>query len=478
MKKLNLLNSFRAIAFAGLCLSSLQVSAQWKLVKELEATYSTDVTPSGNLLLSDYRYDYDGGIYLSTDKGENWEKTNAEDYMYSKFIHFGDYIFASGGSTCIARSADNGKTWESLFYEDAVKDVLGDQANQTVAYAMAVHNGKLFVGDFCQGGIVYSEDYGKTWKKTDINSLTYSFDDEDEDYGGKYKAMGGCELKTPKLCSGAFKGKDKEPETYVENIYQLVDYNGHLYAFGIYFVFMLDDETLSWIPVRADSNFMAVSTQYKNTLVLGRSVMNETFSVPFLLTLDENGEWGEVDRPVGLIDNNVRSLASDDNNIYAGLQTRGLYFTPNFGDEWYNISDGLPYNQYSAESERVYLSPLTIVPADDCVYLAVYNYPGAPSGSGLYKIDRKDLDDIATGISTPLPSSGNGQSLKLQFGNRQVSFVAGDVPTTLTVWDASGRRVAQQAVRGTAQIRFSTSGVYTYHANYGGQMKTGKFLVK
>lgn len=49
MKKLNLLNSFRAIVLAGLCLASLQVSAQWKLVKELEATYSTDVTPSGRV---------------------------------------------------------------------------------------------------------------------------------------------------------------------------------------------------------------------------------------------------------------------------------------------------------------------------------------------------------------------------------------------------------------------------------------------
>lgn len=457
MKKLNLLNSFRAIVLAGLCLASLHVSAQWKLVKELEATYSTDVTPSGNLLLSDYRYDYAGGIYLSTDKGASWVHTNAEDYMYSKFLHFGDYIFAAGSSTCIARSDDNGKTWKSLFYEDAVKDVLGDQTNQTVAYAMAVHNGKLFVGDFCQGGIVYSEDYGETWKKTDINSLTYSFDDEGEDKG---------------------KGKGDEPETYVENIYQLVDYNGRLYAFGIYFVFVLDDETLTWTPVRYDSNFMAVSTQYKDKLVLGRSVMNDTFAVPFLLTLDKNGEWGEVYRPEGLMDNNVRSLASDETNIYVGLQQRGLYFTPDFGEKWYNISKGLPYNQYNPDSERIYLSPLTIVPADDCVYLAVYNYPGAPSGSGLYKIDRKDLDDIATSISSPLPSSDNGGSFELQFGNRQVSFVAGDVPTTLTVWDASGRRVAQQAVKGTAQIRFSAPGVYTYYANYGGQVKAGKFLVK
>lgn len=476
MKKLNARNAFRAIVLSGLCLSSAHASAQsfkWEQVKELESAYSADVTPSGNLLLSDYLFDRTGGIYISTDKGATWEQTDVEDFNYSKFIHFDGYIFAAGAGTHIARSADNGRTWEVKSYKEAVEDVFGDYTDPTVCYAMAVHNGKLFVGDFCQGGVVYTEDHGETWKKTDLASMSYTYDDSDDGY-----AKGSHELAAPRLRAGKGDGKgdDGKPTTCAENVYQLVDFNGKLYACGIYFVFVLNDETMTWEMVRDDSNFMAVSTQFGDKLILGRSVVNETFSSPFLLTLDKDGKWGELQRPEGQRDNNVRALASDDRYIYAGLQMRGIYFTPNSGGTWFNISESLPY-MTDADGEPKYYSPLAIVPADDFVYLAMYNYPGTEPG-GLYRIDRLDLDELAaTGISSTLPSDG-GEKLQLRFDGHKVDFVAGDVPATVTVWDAAGRRVAEQAVRGTARIELAAPGVYTYYANHGGQVRTGKFLIK
>lgn len=480
MKKLNARHAFRAAFLAGLCLyPSLRAASQtfkWEQVKELESANSTDVTPSGNLLLSDYLLDRTGGIYLSTDKGATWEQTDVEDYNYSMFIHFGGYIFAAGSGTHIARSADEGRTWELKSYKEAVEDVFGDYTDQTVCYAMAVHDGKLFVGDFCQGGVVYTEDYGETWKKTDLESMSYTYEDSGDDY--EY-AKGSRELAAPRAFRPAGKGKgdDGKPTTCAENVYQLVDFNGKLYACGIYFVFVLDDETMTWQVVRDDSNFMAVSTQFGDKLVLGRSVVNETFSSPFLLTLDKDGQWGELQRPEGQRDNNVRALASDDHYIYAGLQMRGIYFTPNSGGSWFNISESLPY-MTDADGEHKYYSPLAIVPADDFVYLAMYNYPGTEPG-GLYRIDRLDLDELAaTGISSTLPSDTEGAKLQLRFDGHRVSFVAGDVPATVTVWDAAGRRVAEQAVKGTAQIELPAPGVYTYYANHGGQVRTGKLLIK
>lgn len=44
--------------------------ADWKLVKQLDATYATFVTKSGNLLLSDFRIEKDRGIYISKDEGK------------------------------------------------------------------------------------------------------------------------------------------------------------------------------------------------------------------------------------------------------------------------------------------------------------------------------------------------------------------------------------------------------------------------
>ena len=49
----------------------------------------------------------------------------------------------------------------------------------TVCYAATYHNNKLYVADFCGGGIIYSEDFGKTWKNTDLSSLKYVAEEED-----------------------------------------------------------------------------------------------------------------------------------------------------------------------------------------------------------------------------------------------------------------------------------------------------------
>lgn len=457
----------RALTLGGLCFASLQASAQWKLVKSLEATYASDVTPSGNILLSDYRVDGNGGIYTSTDKGATWEQTNPFGFWFNKYVHFGNYIFAAGKGTCISRSADNGLTWENKFYSDAVSDVLGANVQATISYAMAVHNGKLFVADFCQGGIVYTEDYGETWKATDIESLKYEVPQKGEKVS---RLLTNADIRPLADASES----DGKSETAVENFYQLADYNGHLYAFGVYNVFVLNDETLTWEIVRKDSNFMAVSTQFGDKLILGRSVQNETFNSPFLLTLDKNGEWGEVQRPEGQWDNNIRALASDDKNIYAGLQMRGIYYTPNAGEKWFEISEGLPTVQVNQGGSSVYFPPMTINPTDDCIYAALYMYEGV-QGSGLYRINRSDLP-TATGIeNAPVAETAD---LQLKFNGHEVNINAGDAPTILTVWDAAGRMVANQSFSGQSQLVLPQAGVYTYHANCGGQQKAGKFIIR
>lgn len=242
--------------------------ADWKLVKQLDATYATFVTKSGNLLLSDFRIEKDGGIYISKDEGKSWIKTNATDYNYNKFIEVDNHLFAIGYGANIACSSDEGNTWAEYSYADAVKDVISeDNMPYTVAYAAAYHNNKLYLADFCGGGIIYSEDFGKTWKNTDLASLKYTMKDDD--------------------------GSSAEN---TENIYQLVSFKGKLYAFGVYFVFYLDETTNKWKTISDRSNFMAVSTIFNNTLLLGRSVPNDDFKTPFIVTLDDGEKWGRASK--------------------------------------------------------------------------------------------------------------------------------------------------------------------------------------
>lgn len=68
--------------------------------------------------------------------------------------------------------------------------------------------------------------------------------------------------------------------------------------------------------------------------------------------------------------------------------------------------------------------------------------------------------------------------LQLKFNGHEVNINAGDAPTILTVWDAAGRMVANQSFSGQSQLVLPQAGVYTYHANCGGQQKAGKFIIR
>lgn len=459
--------------FLLLLLTAFSVSnmgyAQWIQVKELESAYSALVTPGGALLLSDFRPDKQGGIYRSEDQGSTWTKTCSEDHRYSQFLQMDGYIFASGEGTYIARSADDGKTWEVLSYADAVKDALGDYTSYAVCYAMAVHNGKLFAGDFSGGGIVYSEDYGNTWKTTDLASLQYTYSDSDY-------ALLGTAPQIPRQCNVAPLAKGDtggKSDLVTENIYQLASFNGHLYACGIYFVFELDESTLKWNVIRDDSNFMAVSTTFNDRLLMARSVMNDTFSVPFILTLDKSGAWGEVPRPEGLRDNNIRSLSSDDKNIYAGLQLGGIYYTPNEGIQWFNISEGIPEQTNSANGSSYYLSPLALRPADDCIYCVIYNTPGS-EGSGLYKFDRSSLP-TTEGI---VPVGGSEPRLSLSADGNSLALSGSQQPAHVEVWNANGRKVADRVIAPGETVATGAPGAYVFRILSGSQQTTGKVVIR
>lgn len=140
------------LLFLLLFFVSINSYADWELVKQLDATYATFVTKSGNILLSDFRIERDGGIYISTNEGDTWTKTNAKDYNYNKFVEVGNYIFAIGYGANIARSSDGGHTWTECTYANAVRDIFSeDNMPYTVCYACAYHKNKLYVADFCGG---------------------------------------------------------------------------------------------------------------------------------------------------------------------------------------------------------------------------------------------------------------------------------------------------------------------------------------
>lgn len=356
-----------AMSIALLCaVSSFAQNNPWKMLYKLPATNAFYITNSGNMILADYQFDFSGGIYVSTDDGRTWTKNAIEDKNYNLFVENDDYVFTAGCAGYMARSADDGVTWEQIDYRAAVEPVLGENVEYTTCYAMTFHDGKLFVGDFGGGGVVYSEDNGTTWTATDITPFCYE-------------------------------AKDKQA---IENIYNLVSYNGDLYAFGVYMVFKYLPEENSWEIIRGDSNFMAISTVYKGMLCTGRSVQNDGESIPFVETLNEEGVWGQLPRPEGTVDNNIRAMYADGDNLFIGMAMSGLYFTDNEGETWYTLNDGVPYNT------GYFFTPMFFQSDEEYIYLIAYEPPYASTGnSGLYRLAKADLKVIDSPEDDNLPKA-------------------------------------------------------------------------
>lgn len=416
--------------------------AKWELFYSLPATYTFHITQEGNMLVANYVWDNTGGIFLSTDQGKTWKKTAVKDYHYSDMLEGNGYVFAAGMGAHIARSADGGQTWEILSYARALEGLVApEDQDWTVCYTMTFHNDRLFIADFTGGGVLYSDDNGETWNNTDTESMSIELDDGKK--GGKV----------------------------VENIYNLVSLNGKLYAFGVYCVYQLNETDMTWTKVRTDSNFMAVSAFAGGKLYCGRSVMNQTENAAFLEATTDGQTWETVKRPEGLIDNNVRAMFGEGNLLVAAMQSTGIYCTNNGGEQWFDISRGMP-DYVDGEPNGYYLSPLTLAADKDFLYVAVYDTPenAKRNASGIYRM-RKALLPTETGIETvqadetDVRMSRDGQSLLLPEGT-----------THAVVYDMAGRTV--QTAEGAALISMKNlpKGTYVYQIKAGGRTLQGKFV--
>lgn len=418
------------------------VYAQWQMVKFQDAAYAGYITKGGNLLLSDYTFDGTGGIYISADAGETWTKTDAEDHAYNKFYAFGDYIFAIGSNAAVARTADEGKTWQMVSYADAAKEVLDEGAVEyTVAYAMTEYDGKLFLGDFNGAGIMYSEDYGETWKRTDIESLSYTVEDE------------------------------KGSQTYVENIYQLVSYKGKLYAFGVLYVFEYNDAGNNWVVMRDDSNFMSQSTIFNGNLYCGRSCPNDEPDAPFLEMTSDFETWTMIKGPQEIISKNVRVLYSDDKFIYAATQDRGAFVYDINTGKWYSLCDGYP-ELYPGDEylKGLYHAPTQMFSDDEYLYIVLYDFPGSPSGaSGLYRFAKDEIT-----ARTPIAEVSADADFLIQDGS--IIFPSAG-KMEVSVYDISGKKVMGGECRGRLFIGSLNKGVYLFRAVSGDREITGRFAI-
>jgi len=91
----------------------------------------------------------EGGLYLSIDKGETWEKTLIDTSVYTLYAT-DDLLIVSTAFGNVMRSEDNGKTWDLVTLGASISDYFND-GDRLLACSNPL-------------GIIESRDKGKTWQ--------------------------------------------------------------------------------------------------------------------------------------------------------------------------------------------------------------------------------------------------------------------------------------------------------------------------
>lgn len=445
MKKLSL------TGFAGATLLMASVSvptaayANWEMLYQHPTCQAHFITSKGTHLMSDFRDDLKGGIYFSADKGKTWAKTGARDYNYHKFYEADGYIYALGVSGRIARSENDGISWEILNYTNSLQGVIEDKALQAVeAYGIVKEGNRLYIGDFAGGGVLYSEDNGESWKLTDRESLFVNI-------------------------SGV--GKT------IDSYYNLVSFKGYIYAFGALSVSRYDAAADKWQQLPLNSNFMAVSTIYKDRLVCGRSNPNFDETVEYLLWTDDGETWNKIDAPAPLhpygVSRNVRAILADGDYIFTtgpdgvSFNPPGsekelelapeFFYTYDFGEHWCH-AEGLPRLSY----------PLTLAADDEYIYASVFMPNMTDKDSGIWRLAKKEL--ATASVDSMLAE--DALSVRVSGGRLAVSAVA----ESIEVFDLSGKLVTSAADASGLDVSGLESGVYIYSVNSASEHVSGKFV--
>lgn len=144
-----------------------QDTMQYFFIKQIESN-STNVFALQQKTANPIKYKdtLSGGLFVSTDKGENWEKTLSDSTLSSMFVS-DEYVLVSTKNGKLWKSEDNGKTWSQ-------NNIGSEITNFTL-------DGNRIIATSYPLGIIESRDNGKIWQvlnESIYNSHIYKKDDK------------------------------------------------------------------------------------------------------------------------------------------------------------------------------------------------------------------------------------------------------------------------------------------------------------
>lgn len=407
--------------------AALPASAQWKQVCDAPMVEQVFVTSKGTVLVSSWdETSNKGGIYRSTDNGETWTKTRARNYRWNTFLEANDSIvFAPGDGAHVARSLDDGETWQILSFEGLISEYVSSKEMPYVtSYGMGYDPElkRIYVTIYSdQAGVVYSDDFGETWALTDRASQLLNF--------------GGGDIHMDVYYGGVF-------------------YKGYFYALGLYTIHRYLPETDRWEVVMNNPNCLAIHTEMDGVLYMGHAMELEP---GYLLRKTENfKDWDNTPLPEGQVNAYVRALDNDGKMLFYSWTYHGVYYSTDCAETWTACGTGLP------ELGGFFTS---LANTED--YLFVSSYSPSAQYNGIYRIAKSDLTAGASVIGS--------DATQVEFTNNIISISGAD-SADITVYDPSGRVVLRSRAA-SCDLSHLAAGPYFYTVETAGRTLSGKVVV-
>ncbi len=259
-------------------------AAQWRQVNGPSGNVWSLLASGGNLFAGTA----DGGVFRSTDGGNNWMPVNngfgnQSIYIYSLAVS-GTMLFA-GTNVGVYRTTDNGANWTQI------NNGLGSQ----YVFSFAVNGTTVFAGTYLNG-VYRTTDNGANW--TQINN------------GLSNQTVRSLVMNGPALFAGA-------------------DYNS---------VYRTTDNGANWMQV---NNGLSNILYVYSLAVSGTALFAGTYENGVYRTTDNGLIWTQVNNGLGN-QSYAYSLVVSGTSMFAGT-SRGVYRTADSGANWTAFNEGLTH---------------------------------------------------------------------------------------------------------------------------------------
>jgi photosystem II stability/assembly factor-like uncharacterized protein len=259
-----------------------------------------------------------GGIFLSTNNGANWKKTNdgMTGTSITSIVAMGNYVYVGCESGGVFVSSNNGTNWTQA----------NSGIDNTCVISLAVSGTDVFAGT--TGGVYISTNYGNSWKTLGPFSGAWSLA-----VSGNYIFVGATDdylyLSTNYGISWA--KINYGVQIQYNTILTITISGNNIFLGTVMGVFMSSDNGKNW--KQAGPNTFAVFAFLAN----GSNIFVSDGPQLFLST-NSGTNWTQINN--GLDGKKVKALTAIGNNIFAGTEN-GIFYSTNNGTVWTPVNLGL-----------------------------------------------------------------------------------------------------------------------------------------